>query len=130
ELLNQQTAAISPPVVPPNLTTPGRTAPVPDPVSARANTDAARRAAAEAQAKREALDWERQRQTTPSVPITSVPPSTSTPTPRFGGPVAPLSSPLSQNKSARLEELGAAYKADRITAAQYHAERARILAEP
>lgn len=39
-------------------------------------------------------------------------------------------SPLSQEKQQRLDALLAKYKADQITPEQYHAERAKIMAEP
>jgi len=45
-------------------------------------------------------------------------------------PMAAPSSPLSASKEARLAELLRQYKADEITPAQYHAERAKIIAEP
>ena len=43
-------------------------------------------------------------------------------------PPPPL--PISPAKQAQLQGLLEKYKADQITPAQYHAERARILAEP
>jgi preprotein translocase subunit SecD len=45
-------------------------------------------------------------------------------------PMAAPASPLPASKEARLAELLRRYKADEITPAQYHAERAKILAGP
>jgi hypothetical protein len=38
--------------------------------------------------------------------------------------------PISADKQRRLGELLRRYQADQVTPAQYHAERAKILAEP
>jgi len=45
-------------------------------------------------------------------------------------PIQPPASPLSAAKQARLADLLSRYKADTITALEYHTQRAAILAEP
>jgi hypothetical protein len=50
--------------------------------------------------------------------------------PAATGSVKPAPLGISGTKEAQLQALLAAYKADKITPAQYHTERARILAEP
>ena len=46
------------------------------------------------------------------------------------GPITGPASPLSADKQKRLAEILAQYRADKITPQEYHAERAKILAEP
>jgi hypothetical protein len=54
------------------------------------------------------------------------------PEPTAAQPAAPTSPQAAgaKTKQQRLDDLSDQYKADKLTPAQYHAERAKILAEP
>jgi hypothetical protein len=61
---------------------------------------------------------------------TTTPPGTVVLAPPAATPIQAPDSPLSGSKQERLAELLARYKADAITAQEYHSQRAAILAEP
>ena len=66
---------------------------------------------------------------TPGESTTSAPPTAATPAPA----PAPATTPApaaGKTKVQRLLELSDAYRAEKISAAQYHQERARIISEP
>jgi hypothetical protein len=65
-----------------------------------------------------------------TAPPGPVPPSITTPSSAVTAPVTPAQPGGPKTKQERLSELLELYKADKISPAEYHAQRARILAEP
>ncbi len=60
----------------------------------------------------------------------SAKPASASPTGAIAAPTAPEPSTISKGKQQRLADLLEQYRADKITPAEYHAQRAKILSEP